>query len=89
MRFVKACATMPEIVKGREGNADVTNEACLGPDLEEEWGDMSTVRRIPDVRKSKAVVRIEKWAGFTVRLLVDAEECRIETVSFGSKLRRR
>lgn len=89
MRFVKACATMLEIVKGREGNADVTNEACLGPDLEEEWGDMSTVRRIPDVGKSKAVVGIEKWACFAIRLLIELEECRTEAVSSGSKQGRR
>jgi len=81
MRFVKACATMPEIVKGREGNADVTNKVCLGSDLEEEWGDVSTVRRSPDVGKSKAVIGIEKWACFAVRLLIELEECRTEAVS--------
>ena len=81
------------IVKGREGNVDVANKACLRSDLAKEWGDVSTVCggrcRSQNVRKSKAVVGIEKWAGFPMHLLVDAEECRIETVSFGSKLRRR
>jgi hypothetical protein len=65
----------------------VANKACLGSDLAKEWGDVRTVRggrcRSKNVRKSKAVVGIEKWAGFAVHLLVDAEECRTETVSFG------
>jgi hypothetical protein len=85
MRFVKPSSTMPEIVKGREGNADVANMVCLRSDLAKEWGDMSTVRRSPNVRKSKAVVGIEKWAGFAVHLLIDLEECRTETLSFGPK----
>jgi hypothetical protein len=75
MRFVKACATMPEIIEGREGNADVTNKICLGSELEEVRGNMSTVRRIPDVSKSKAVIGIEKWACSAVRLLIELEKC--------------
>jgi hypothetical protein len=55
---------MPEIVKGREGNADVANKACLGSDLAKEWGDVRTVRgrwrRNKNIRKSKAVVGIQK-----------------------------
>jgi hypothetical protein len=38
----------------------VTEKVCLGSDLEEEWGDVSTVRQSPDVGKSKAAIRIEK-----------------------------
>jgi hypothetical protein len=30
---------MPVIIKGREGNADVANKACLRSDLAKEWGD--------------------------------------------------
>ena len=93
MRFVKPSSIMPVIVKGREGNADVANKACLESDLAKEWGDVRTVRggwcQSKNVRKSKAFVGIEKWAGFAVYLLVDAEECRTETVSFGPKQGRR
>jgi hypothetical protein len=80
------------IVKGgksREGNADVANKACLGSDLGKEWREVSTVcggrYRSKNVRKSKAVVGIEKRACFAIHLLVELEECRTETVSFGSK----
>jgi hypothetical protein len=54
----------------------------MGSDLAKEWGDVSTVRRIPNVRKLKAVVRIKKWAGFAVYLLIDLKECRTESLSF-------
>jgi hypothetical protein len=50
--------------------------------LAKERGDVSTVRRSPNVRKSKAVA-IEKWAGFAMYLVVDAKKCRTETLSFG------
>ena len=64
MRFVKPSSIMSVIVKGREGNADVANKACLRSDLAKKWGDASTVRgglcRSKNVRKSKAVVGIEK-----------------------------
>jgi len=67
----------------------MAHKACLRSDLAKEWGDVSTVGggrcRSKNFRKSKAVVGIEKWAGFPMRLLVDVEERRIETVSFGSK----
>jgi hypothetical protein len=43
MRFVKPSSTTPVIVKGREGNADVANKACLRSNLAKEWGDVSTV----------------------------------------------
>jgi hypothetical protein len=92
MRFVKPSSIMLVIVKGREGNADVANKAYLRSDLAKKWGDVSTIRggrcRSKDVRKSKAIVGIEKWAGFAMHLLVDAEECRAEIVSFGPKLLR-
>jgi hypothetical protein len=89
MRFVKACATMLEIVKGREGYADVTNKICLGSDLEEERGNVSTVRRIPNVGESKTIIGIEKWACFAMRLLIELEKCWTEAVSSGSKQGRR
>jgi hypothetical protein len=38
----------------------VTEKVCLESDLEEEWGDVSTVRQSLDVGKSKAVSRIER-----------------------------
>jgi len=75
MRFVKACAAMPEIVKDREGNADVTNEACLGSDLEEERGNVSTVYQIPNIGESKTIIGIEKWACFAIRLLIEPKKC--------------
>ena len=63
MRLVKHNSIMPEIVKGREGNADVANKACLGSDLVKEWDDVRTVRgrgcRNKNVRKSKAIVGIQ------------------------------
>jgi len=43
MRFVKPSSNTPVIVKGREGDADVANKACLRSDLAKEWGDVSTV----------------------------------------------
>jgi hypothetical protein len=96
MRFVKPSSIMLGIVKrrkGGEGNADVANKACLGSDLAKEWGDVSTIcgggYRSKNVRKSKAVVGIEKWACFAVCLLTELEECRTETVSFRSKQGRR
>jgi hypothetical protein len=96
MRFVKHSSIILGIVegrKGRDGNADVANKACLGSDLAKEWGDVSTVCggqcRSKNVRKSKAVVGIEKWACFAVHLLIELKECRTETVSFGSKQGRR
>jgi hypothetical protein len=56
----------------------VANKACLRFDLAKEWGDMSTIYggryRSKNIRKSKAVIRIEKWAGFPIGLLVNAEE---------------
>jgi hypothetical protein len=76
---------MPEIVKDREAYANMANKACLRSNLAKEWGDMGTVRRSQNVRESKAVVGIEKRAGFAMHLLVDAEECRTETLSFGPK----
>lgn len=89
MRFVEPSSIMPVTVKGREGNTDVVNKSCLRSDLANKWGDMSTIHsgrcQSKGVRKSKAVVGIEKWAGFAVRLLVDAEECRTKTVSFEPK----
>jgi hypothetical protein len=89
MRFVRPNSIMPVIVKDREGKADVANKSCLESDLAKEWGDMRTVRsrryQSKNVRKSKAVFGIEKWAGFVVHLLIDPEECRTETVSFKSK----
>jgi hypothetical protein len=43
MRFVKAYAVMLEIdVEVREGNTDVANKVCLGSDLEEKRGNIST-----------------------------------------------
>src|SRR6266487_18529 len=69
----------------REGNAYVTSKTCLRSDLAKEWGDVRTVCggccRSKNIRKPKAVVGIEKWAGFPMRLLVDAEERQIGTVS--------
>ena len=63
MRFVKPSFTIPVIVKGREGDADVANKACLRSDLAKEWGDVSTVRGGPcrgkNIRESEAVVGIE------------------------------
>jgi hypothetical protein len=83
MRFVKACAVISVIdVEVREGNADVANKVCLGSDLEEERGNTSTFRRTEDVWKLKAVMGIEKWACFAVRLLIELEECRTEAILF-------
>jgi hypothetical protein len=63
MRFVKPSSTTPIIVKGREGDADVANKACLGFDLAKEWGDVSTVRagrcRGKNIRESEAIVGIK------------------------------
>jgi hypothetical protein len=89
MRFVKACATMSKIVKGRKGYADVTNKICLGSDLEEERGNVSTVCQIPNIGESKTIIGIEKWACFAMRLLIELEKCWTETVSSGSKQGRR
>lgn len=36
-----------------------------------------------NIRKPKAIIRIEKWAGFPMRLFVDAEKRQIGVVSFG------
>jgi hypothetical protein len=44
MCFVKPSSTTPVIVKGREGDADVANKACLRCDLAKEWGDVSRSR---------------------------------------------
>ena len=38
MRFVKPSSNTPVIVKGREGDADVANKACLRSDLAKDWG---------------------------------------------------
>ena len=43
MRFVKPSSTMLVIVKGREGDAGVANEACLRFNLANKWDDVSTV----------------------------------------------
>jgi hypothetical protein len=96
MRFVKHSSILLGIIEGRKGrdfNADVANKACLGSDLAKEWGHVSTIcgGRYPNknVRVSKAVVGIEKWACFAVRLLIELEEYRAETVSAGSEQGRR
>ena len=63
MCFVKPSSTTPVIVKGREGDADVANKACLRSDLAKEWGDVSTVRggrcRGKNTRELGAVIGIE------------------------------
>jgi hypothetical protein len=96
MRFIKHSSILLGIEegrKGRDGNADVANKACLGSDLAKEWGDVSTIcgrrYRSINVREYKAVVGIEKWACFAMRLLVKLEECRAETVFAGSEQGRR
>jgi hypothetical protein len=75
MRFIKTCATLSEIVKGRKGYADITNKICLGSNLEEEQGNVSTVCQIPNIRESKTVIRIEKWACFAIYLLIKPKKC--------------
>jgi hypothetical protein len=63
MHFLKPSSTTPVTVKGREGDADVANKACLRSDLVKEWGDVSTVRggrgQGKNIRESEAVVGIE------------------------------
>jgi hypothetical protein len=44
MRFMKPSSTTLVIVKGREGDADVANQACLRSDLVKEWDDVGAVR---------------------------------------------
>jgi hypothetical protein len=89
MGFVKNSSIMSEIVKGREGNTDVANKACLESDFANKWGDVSTIcgglcGGKKNVRKSKAVVGIEKYAGFAMHLLVNAQKCRTETETISS-----
>ena len=61
MRFVKSSGL--GIVKGREGNADMANMACLGSDLVKEWSDVGAVRdrRCGGAyfRESEAIIGIE------------------------------
>jgi hypothetical protein len=60
---MKPSSTTPVIVKGREGDADVANQACLRSDLVKEWDDVGAIcggrYRGTNVRELKAVVRIE------------------------------
>ena len=62
MRFVKHSFIMPEIVKSKEGDANVVNKACLGSDLAKEGGDVRIVCgkrcRNKNIRKLKAVIGI-------------------------------
>jgi hypothetical protein len=89
MRFVKFNSIIPITVKGREDNADMANKIYLRFDLAKEWGDINIVRggryRSKNIRKSKAIIKIEKWVGLAMRLFIDAKEYRIEIVFFETK----
>jgi hypothetical protein len=59
MHFMKPSSTTLVIVKGREGDVDMVNQACLRSDLVKEWDDVGAIHgrryRGTNVRELKVV----------------------------------